>query len=369
MLIASLLSLALLQDCNQCNDPAPGFPTPPVVLTPGPNTYTATAPGGESVCALDGNDTIIGTDFADSIQADCGDDIVLGRGGNDAIAGGPGADEINGSAGDDIINGNSGNDRTPSGGGLRGGAGNDRILGGRGDDNLFGDNDDDELIGGLGNDRLSGGPGIDTYVYRRGDGADVIVDYAPGERIELVDICNTGQFSAVNAGGVVIITIPSPLGTGTIRVEPGPSAVGGLAVNQVTIIADAHCVEVPANTAANDPTLFVEYLPAGVANADRTLVLYSVSARANSLASVYASGSPINPQIPLPAGNGSLVVLDILSPLVVVGTGNVLSGAVLNLSKVIPSDIAPGTTIRFQGLLVESPLANLRVSNGLELQF
>ena len=49
--------------------------------------------------------------------------------------------------------------------------------GGDGDDILNGNNGNDILIGGRGNDRLNGGQGVDTYLYNRGDGNDIIENH------------------------------------------------------------------------------------------------------------------------------------------------------------------------------------------------
>ncbi|SDC09102.1 matrixin family metalloprotease [Acinetobacter boissieri] len=52
--------------------------------------------------------------------------------------------------------------------------GNDYLDGGEGNDILYGGSGDDTLYGGLGNDILDGGVGDDKYVYRLGDGQDII---------------------------------------------------------------------------------------------------------------------------------------------------------------------------------------------------
>lgn len=56
------------------------------------------------------------------------------------------------------------------------------IRGGAGADQLVGGDEDDNLIGGAGADLLKGGGGSDTYVYKSGDGDDVIDEAGgPGE--------------------------------------------------------------------------------------------------------------------------------------------------------------------------------------------
>lgn len=66
-----------------------------------------------------------------------------------------------GTSGDDVITGWQFVDD------IRAGAGNDTLNGGAGND---------FLTGGTGNDALNGGSGHDTYIYRRGDGNDVITE-------------------------------------------------------------------------------------------------------------------------------------------------------------------------------------------------
>ncbi|MBT9464373.1 calcium-binding protein [Hydrogenophaga sp.] len=72
-----------------------------------------------------------------------------------------GADVLRGTDFDNVIDGRGGNDRLVARGG------NDLLIGGFGND---------VLDGGTGNDEMRGGEGADTYIYRRGDGHDTIVD-------------------------------------------------------------------------------------------------------------------------------------------------------------------------------------------------
>lgn len=82
-------------------------------------------------------------------------------GGNDYIDGGAGSDEIYGGVGGDVIVGAEGSDD------LHGEAGNDTLDGGVGAD---------LLVGGAGDDILSGGAGADEFVFRAGDGDDIVLD-------------------------------------------------------------------------------------------------------------------------------------------------------------------------------------------------
>ena len=157
-----------------------------------------------------GDDVIYGDDFGVA-TAYAGDDYLDGGVGNDELDGGAGSDELLGGDGDDVLFGDSkstleadqGNDKLDGGGGndyLEGGGGDDSLVGGAGNDELHGDTDgltaslhgndelhgndgndtmfgdggDDTLEGGRGDDVLNGGAGNNTYLFKRGDGQDVI---------------------------------------------------------------------------------------------------------------------------------------------------------------------------------------------------
>lgn len=89
-------------------------------------------------------------------------------GSDDVLDGGKGDDALYGGVGDDV---------------LRGGKGDDTLEGGAGDDMLEGGKGDDILEGGIGDDVLVGGKGADEFVFRAGDGHDVILDL--GEQDEI----------------------------------------------------------------------------------------------------------------------------------------------------------------------------------------
>ncbi|MFM2391745.1 MAG: hypothetical protein RLZZ437_3300 [Pseudomonadota bacterium] len=101
-----------------------------------------------------GDDVLIGTAVADTMNGLAGNDILRAQGGNDTV---------NGGDGNDIVDGGSGADR------LIGGAGNDRMLGGLGNDRMFGGDGDDLFDGGAGADVLTGNLGGDSFVFGAGD--------------------------------------------------------------------------------------------------------------------------------------------------------------------------------------------------------
>jgi Ca2+-binding RTX toxin-like protein len=107
-----------------------------------------------------------------SLIASNDDDFLWASTRNDKIAGLDGNDTIRGDGGDDTLDGGLGNDT------LDGGDGHDLLIGGSGDDTLDGGAGSDTLEGGAGNDLLSGGKGNDVYMFRRGDGNDIIVEGA-----------------------------------------------------------------------------------------------------------------------------------------------------------------------------------------------
>jgi Ca2+-binding RTX toxin-like protein len=127
---------------------------------------TATVAGpGESVASIGANtitlrqiESLIATDFADTITGSAANDVIVGMGGNDSLMGMAGNDTLVGGDGDDTLDG---------------GEGDDSLLGGAGTDSLFGGAGNDILVGGAGADRLDGGSGVNAASYA-GSGALVI---------------------------------------------------------------------------------------------------------------------------------------------------------------------------------------------------
>ncbi len=151
----------------------------------------------ENIIGSAHNDIIVGS-FGDNVISggSGGYDILVGGGGNDTISYAQATAGVtvdihnNRTAGDarfdtiygfnnivgtdfaDVLSGNDGNNR------LSGGAGDDRIDGGKGND---------IINGGLGADRLSGGRGNDTFVFDQIDSArDIITDFQ--SRYDKIDL-------------------------------------------------------------------------------------------------------------------------------------------------------------------------------------
>ena len=137
-------------------------------------------PGG--LLALDGNDTVIGSEDSEFINGNTGLDSLIGNGGIDTLRGGKQDDILDGGSGNDFLAGDLDQDI------VRGGDGNDSLYGGKNSDQLFGDGGDDILSGDKDNDILTGGIGKDTFVLVTDGGFDMITDFANGtDQIKLPD--------------------------------------------------------------------------------------------------------------------------------------------------------------------------------------
>ncbi len=151
--------------------------------------------GHDTLIGGDGNDVLYGGEETTSESTDgFGNDSLDGGKGNDQLYGGGGNDSLDGGDGDDQLYGGNGDDK------IWGGAGADRLYGGNGNDFLKDVSDQDNYFyGGKGDDYMEAGynfaGGNDTYVYRKGDGNDVINDItyggtskSPGDLLSLEDL-------------------------------------------------------------------------------------------------------------------------------------------------------------------------------------
>lgn len=131
-----------------------------------------------------GNDLLDGRNGSDTLLGGAGNDTLHGQAGNDHLVGGEGNDTLIDLNGDNLFFGGSGDDSVFGGGGgdrlsgdqgndsLFAGGGNDTLNGGDGNDTIHGETGSDRIIGGTGNDHLFGGEGADTLA--GGDGFDLI---------------------------------------------------------------------------------------------------------------------------------------------------------------------------------------------------
>jgi Ca2+-binding RTX toxin-like protein len=120
----------------------------------------------------------------DTLTTGIGDDTIVGSNRDETIDAGPGNDFLDGDAGDDVLVGNFGNDWIVGGGGndtIEGSAGRDTLLGGTGNDLLIGGANPDRLYGESGADYLSGGGGGDLLF--GGTGPDTLYGGAGNDRL------------------------------------------------------------------------------------------------------------------------------------------------------------------------------------------
>ena len=125
-----------------------------------------------TVNALGGNDSVIGSAFADTLSGGDGADSIFGGPGNDRVFAGAGNDLVDGGVGDNQLFGDAGSDTISGLFGrdlIRGGDGDDLLNGGNGFDTLFGDRGDDTINGGNGNDTVFAGAGRDFVSGGSGD--------------------------------------------------------------------------------------------------------------------------------------------------------------------------------------------------------
>lgn len=133
-----------------------------------------------------GFDRVVGTRFADYLNADFDGSVLFGGLGDDKLLGTGGDDELYGEQGNDFI---------------FGGAGDDILLGHAGRDEIVGSVGDDLIAGGAGADMLTGGFGYDVFVWDTDHltGRDTITDFTGGE--DTIDLSNLGSFSFLGRKG------------------------------------------------------------------------------------------------------------------------------------------------------------------------
>ena len=150
--------------------------------------------GNDILHGGEGNDRLFGGYQNDTLIGGEGRDWVSGGSGDDILEGGRDNDVLTGFHGNDTLRGDEGNDR------LRAGQGDDTLEGGPGNDTLQGAGGDDLLNGGGGNDAFYGNAGADVFVFDRGNGHDVIRDFADGE--DIIDLTAFGLVNGLDDVGI-----------------------------------------------------------------------------------------------------------------------------------------------------------------------
>ncbi|OYW16050.1 MAG: hypothetical protein B7Z39_02945 [Novosphingobium sp. 12-64-8] len=239
----------------------------------GGNDKITGSASGDACDAGTGNDTIAGVGGDDFLFAGAGNDRIDGGIGNDALDGGDGKDILIGGAGNDTLRGGAGidtvtyesasaavsvdlslargNARSVKGDAagigvdlieetetvigsrygdrITGDGEANRLEGAGGNDRLAGGGGVDLLIGGAGRDTVAGGAGNDRFVFAEGDfggstmtTADIITDWAKGDRIDLRGVDADFRAAAAAAGDQAFAFL------GTAAFNTGDSAIGEL---------------------------------------------------------------------------------------------------------------------------------------------
>ncbi|SLN69281.1 CAP domain-containing protein [Roseisalinus antarcticus] len=172
------------------------------------NDFLRGGRGDDTAWGSSGNDRFAGENGQDRLMGGTGNDYMLGGNGQDILQGGTGADTVFAGRHDDRVWGNDQRDRLFGGTGddaiwggrdhdklwggkghdlLGGDTGNDAISGGNGDDVIRGGKGRDRIDGGYGDDTMTGGAWCDSFVFRKGNGADTITDFQRGADRLLLD--------------------------------------------------------------------------------------------------------------------------------------------------------------------------------------
>ncbi|WP_082594475.1 nucleoside hydrolase-like domain-containing protein [Sphingomonas sp. Root710] len=192
------------------------------------DTVSTTAPIAPTTSKVgtSGNDSMLGTSANDTLSGGAGHDTLDGAGGSDRMAGGTGNDAYylrqtgdvvveNAGEGTDLVhayvnttlsaNVENMNLRTAAsingtGNGLAnnisGNSGRNVIDGKGSNDTIYGAEANDTIIGNTGNDRLAGGTGNDLFIFRAGDGDDVITDFVAGGTDDRLQIMGYTHYDA-----------------------------------------------------------------------------------------------------------------------------------------------------------------------------
>ncbi|ESQ88928.1 hypothetical protein ABAC460_14195 [Asticcacaulis sp. AC460] len=223
------------------------------------NLFWQSFVGFEALTSGAGNDSLTGSNAANTIDGGAGNDSITGEGGhdsvrgglgNDTITGGTGNDTLVGDAGADSVNGQDGHDLITSsgqGGIYDGGTGNDTLFAGGGNETLYGGSGTDlldttswsgdatvnlttgltqfaaqllsgfeNLTSGAGNDSLTGTAGVN--VINGGAGNDTINGGSGNDTLDGGDGIDTYDVRSAT-GGATAIVIDLHVGTWTYSAQ------------------------------------------------------------------------------------------------------------------------------------------------------
>ncbi|WP_457421253.1 beta strand repeat-containing protein [Roseateles sp. P5_E7] len=225
---------------------------------------------------IDGIENLIGSNFADSLKGDAGDNRLDGGSGDDLLDGGAGADQLIGGAGNDtatyvgassgvkasLVNatsnaGDAAGDSFSSIENLTGSAFDDTLEGDAGVNRLLGGAGDDVLIGGAGADVLIGGAGSDTASYA-GAAAGLTVSLADttlntgdaaGDSFDAIENLTGSGFDDVLIGTATANRLDGGAGNDLLVGGAGADVlIGGSGVDTATYAASTAGVTVSLST-------------------------------------------------------------------------------------------------------------------------
>jgi len=239
------------------------------------NLSTGSATGADGTDVLSGFLGIIGSEFADTLTGDGGNNYFEGRRGNDTIDGGAGFDRAsyqNAEGGvvvdlaSGIATGSADTDTLISIEAARGSAFADRLTGNTGDNDLQGRDGNDTLSGGAGRDTLYGGLGNDSL-----DGGDHTallgdwVSYAAATGAVSVDLA-TGRASGAEGDDTLVNveavmgsayddTLTGGAGNDTLRGGAGNDTLDGGAGTDTAVFSGIFGDYIVSSPAAGDITV------------------------------------------------------------------------------------------------------------------
>ena len=183
-----------------------------------------------------------------------------------------------GNAKNNTINGGKAADK------LYGRVGNDKLYGNAGNDYLYGEMGNDYLNGGAGNDTLTGGKGNDTFVYRMGEGNDVITDYQAGDVLNIA----SGEITNVKFNGNNVL-----INVGQYGSSKGSVLLKG-AANKTIVIKDVNGSYVATKTGVKLKSGTGGYygftIPSTWKTIDLSVATKGVTVVGNNLANTISSG-------------------------------------------------------------------------------
>lgn len=175
---------------------------------------------------LTGIENLTGSNYADLLYGDTGDNRLQGLKEEDVLYGEGGKDTLIGDEGNDF---------------LQGGDGDDALQGGADDDTLFGGAGNDRLLGGTGQDVMTGGDGDDSYevdyfrdsiVESAGGGTDRVTStleyYGLAQEVEVLIL---GDGAVYGQGNALDNTVKGNAAANTLGGGAGADTLQGLGGN------------------------------------------------------------------------------------------------------------------------------------------